>query len=190
MYDHLIRCRKKHLTNISANKKQETSLTLMRKDWMLYPKHQEEGKNVHSLFLFNIVLEILFSAIGSNKNMYIHACVCVLATQSCPALCHPMDWRPPGTWSPRSWDSPGKSTGGVCHAMPRSSQPRDRSWVSMSPALAGGSLSPVPPREAHLWLGARQFIFRHDRQRIMPKLVCVWMANGWKLGQDVTDCGG
>ena len=44
---------------------------------MLYPKHQEEGKNVHSLFLFNIVLEILFSAIGSNKNMYIHACVCV-----------------------------------------------------------------------------------------------------------------
>ena len=34
--------------------------------------------------------------------------------QSCPTLCDPIDGSPPGS---RPWDSPGKSTGVVCHCL-------------------------------------------------------------------------
>ena len=57
--------------------------------------------------------------------------------QSCPTVCNLMDWSPPG--SSVHGDSPGKNTEWV--AMPSSrgsSQSRDQTKVSYSPALAGG----------------------------------------------------
>ena len=59
MYDHLIRCRKKHLTSISPNKKQETSLALMRKGWMLYPNIRKKAKMSLSTNSIQIVLMFL-----------------------------------------------------------------------------------------------------------------------------------
>ena len=44
--------------------------------------------------------------------------------QSCPTLCNPMDWSPPGSFV--HGDSPGQRTGVVAMPSPReSSQPRD-----------------------------------------------------------------
>ena len=40
-----------------------------------------------------------------------------LVAQSCPALCHPMDYSRPG--SSLHGDSPGKNTGVGCHALPQ-----------------------------------------------------------------------
>ena len=39
--------------------------------------------------------------------------VCCVCAQSCPTLCDPMHWSPPGSSCP--WDSPGKNTGVGCH---------------------------------------------------------------------------
>ena len=59
-----------------------------------------------------------------------------MCAQSCPTLCDPMDCGPPGSSCP--WDSPGKNTGVGCHGLlQRILQRRDRTCVSMSPALAG-----------------------------------------------------
>ena len=41
--------------------------------------------------------------------MVLCVCVCVLVSQLCPALCHPMDCRPSRLLCP--WNSPGKNTG-------------------------------------------------------------------------------
>ena len=46
--------------------------------------------------------------------MYCIYSVCLVA-QSCPALCDPMDYSPPG--SSIHGDSPGKNTGVGCHAL-------------------------------------------------------------------------
>lgn len=43
----------------------------------------------------------------------VHVCVCVLVTQLCPTLCHPMDCSPLG--SSLHGDSPGKGAGVGCH---------------------------------------------------------------------------
>ena len=57
-----------------------------------------------------------------------HGSLCLVA-QSCPTLCNPMDYSPPG--SSVQGDSPGKNTGMGCHALLQaSSQPRDRTQVS------------------------------------------------------------
>ena len=42
-------------------------------------------------------------------------CVMCLTAQSCPTLCNPMDYSPPG--SSVHWDSSGKDTGVCCHAL-------------------------------------------------------------------------
>ena len=42
-------------------------------------------------------------------------CVLCLVAQSCPTLCHPMYYSPPG--SSVHGDSPGKNTGVSCHAL-------------------------------------------------------------------------
>ena len=42
--------------------------------------------------------------------------MCVLVTQSCPTLCDPINWGPPG-FSSGSWNSPGKNTGVGCHSL-------------------------------------------------------------------------
>ena len=49
-----------------------------------------------------------------NFVLYLFIILCLVA-QSCPALCHPMDCRPPG--SSVSGDSPGKNTGVGCHSL-------------------------------------------------------------------------
>ena len=48
-----------------------------------------------------------------SENYAEHAVLCLIA-QSCPTLCHPMDYNPPG--SSVLGDSPGKNTGVGCHA--------------------------------------------------------------------------
>ena len=42
-------------------------------------------------------------------------CVHAKSLQPCPTLCDPMDYSPPGSFSP--WDSPGKNIGVGCHAL-------------------------------------------------------------------------
>ena len=42
-------------------------------------------------------------------------CMCPKSLQSCPALCNPMDWGPPGSSVHRN--SPGKNTGVGCQAL-------------------------------------------------------------------------
>ena len=43
--------------------------------------------------------------------------VCVLAAQSRPALCNPMDSSPPDPLVFRPWSFPGKNTGKSCHSL-------------------------------------------------------------------------
>ena len=49
------------------------------------------------------------------RELLLTCSVLCLVTQSCPALCDPMDCSPPG--SSVHGGSPGKSTGVVCHAL-------------------------------------------------------------------------
>ena len=51
--------------------------------------------------------------------------VLCLVTQSCPTLCNPMDWSPPG--SSVHGDSPGENTGMGCHALPQGTFPTEGS---------------------------------------------------------------
>ena len=56
------------------------------------------------------------------------AVLCATSLHSCPALCNPVDYNPPGSYP---WDSPGKNTGVGCHFLLQgSSQPRDQTHVS------------------------------------------------------------
>ena len=151
MCDHLIRCRKKHLKNISANKKQETSLTLMRKGWMLYIR-----KKAKMSTLIISIQHCTGDSIQCNRQQqeYVYICVCVCV---CVCVSHsvmsnsllPNALKPIRDKKSMSMEVSRQEywTGLPCPAMPRSSQPRDQSWVSMSPALAGGFLPLVPPRK-------------------------------------------
>ena len=47
----------------------------------------------------------------------LHVCVCANSLQLCPTFCDPVDCSPPG--SSVHGDSPGKNTGGGCHALLR-----------------------------------------------------------------------
>ena len=68
--------------------------------------------------------------------------VLCLVTQSCPTLCDPMDCSPPG--SSVHGDSPGKNTGGGCHALLQGNLPN--SWIKpRSPALQVDFLQSEPP---------------------------------------------
>ena len=58
-------------------------------------------------------------------------CVCVLVTQSCPAVCDPMDCSPPG--SSVHGDSPGKNTEVGCHFLLQGDLP--------DPGIEPGSLA-------------------------------------------------
>ena len=89
------------------------------------------------------------------NSVLITHCMYVLVTQSCPALCDPMDYGPPG--SSVHEDSPGKNTGVRCHAptpLPPHpggySQPRD--WTQAS-CIASGFFTHWATREVQ-WLSA------------------------------------
>ena len=61
-----------------------------------------------SLFIFNFLLWLY------QEQLITVCCVLCLVTQSCPTLCDPMDYSPPG--SSIHGDSLGKNTGVDCHA--------------------------------------------------------------------------
>ena len=60
----------------------------------------------------------------------------VLVAHSCPTLCDPMDYSPPG--SSVYGNSPGKNTEVGCHALQGIFQLRDRTCVSDVSCIAGG----------------------------------------------------
>ena len=59
--------------------------------------------------------DFIGSPILDYKYLDVLCAVLCLATQSCPALCNPMDCSPPG--SSVHGNSPGKNTGLGCHAL-------------------------------------------------------------------------
>ena len=78
----------------------------------------------------------------------------VLATQSCPTLCNPMDCSP--LLCP--WDSSGKNTGWVAISFSRrSSQPRDQTW-----SWIAGRFFTTEPQGSPAMLLASAFVV--DRQ--------------------------
>ena len=81
------------------------------------------GSSVHRIFQAR-VLE--WGAIAFSKSVlitlkvnYVLMLLCLVA-QSCPTLCDPMDYSPPGSFV--HGDSPGKNTGVGCHALPQESK--------------------------------------------------------------------
>ena len=68
-------------------------------------------------------------------------------TQSCPTLCDPMNWSPPG--SSVHGDSPAKNTGVGCHALLQRDLPNP-GVEPMSPALPANSLpAELPGKPLH-----------------------------------------
>ena len=72
-------------------------------------------------------------------------CTCAKLLQSCPTLCDPMDYTPPG--SSVHGDSPGKNTGVGCHALLQEIFPTQRSNLRPLYLLhwLAGSLQLAPP---------------------------------------------
>ena len=72
-------------------------------------------------------------------------CVCAQVTQSHLTLCDLMDYSPPRLLC--SWDFPGKNTGMGCHFLLQGifSIQGLNPHLLMSPALAGGFFTAVPP---------------------------------------------
>ena len=69
-------------------------------------------------------------------------CVLCLVTQSCPTLCNPMGFSPPG--SSVHGGSPGKNTGVSCHALHPGDLP-NAGIEPKAPTLQGDSLPAEPP---------------------------------------------
>ena len=97
----------------------------------------------------------------------------VLATQSCPTLCNPMDCSP--LLCP--WDSSGKNTGWVAISFSRrSSQPRDQTW-----SWIAGRFFTTEPQGSPAMLLASAFVV--DRQvpiygNITKDLPVLWKYPG------------
>ena len=72
----------------------------------------------------------------------------LLVAHSCPTLCDPMDCRLPGSSVHR--DSPGKNTGGGCHALPQGIAPTQGSNLCLLHSLhwQAGSLPLALPGKA------------------------------------------
>ena len=68
---------------------------------------------------FKANFKILSYSVVKKKNLIMHyelpVRVCAQLLQSCPTLCNPIDYSPPGSSCPR--DSPGKNTGVGCHTL-------------------------------------------------------------------------
>ena len=60
-------------------------------------------------------LSSCYNIIVTRLGKSLHCAVLYLVAQSCPTLCDPMDYSPPG--SSVHEDSPGKSAGVGCHAL-------------------------------------------------------------------------
>ena len=94
-------------------------------------------------------------------------CACLLV-QSCPTLCNPMDC-----------SLSGSSVHGIFQARileyvaipfsKRSSQPRDRSWVSMSPALQADSLLLTHWESPH----RKHYILKSQVQILLVSHLCL-----------------
>ena len=94
---------------------------------------------------------------------------CCLVTKSCPTLCNPMDYSPPGSFCP--WDFLGKNTAVGCFFFSSrgSSQPRD--WNLHLLQWQVGS-SPLSPPGKHKWEVSESYCSQEqprtsDRQEIV-----------------------
>ena len=72
---------------------------------------------------------------------------CCLVTKSCPTLCNPMDYSPPGSFCP--WDFLGKNTAVGCFFLLQGIFPT-QGLKPASPAVAGGFFTTEPTREAQV----------------------------------------
>ena len=73
--------------------------------------------------------------------MCVHACV---HAQSCPTLCNPMDV---ANQASCQWNFPDKTTGVGSHFLLQGIIPTQGSNLILSPALAGGFFTTVPPEK-------------------------------------------
>ena len=60
-------------------------------------------------------LHDLWSSLSPTLCLFNGLCALCLVAQSCPTLCDPLNYRPPGSFV--HGDSPGKNTGAGCHAL-------------------------------------------------------------------------
>ena len=90
--------------------------------------------------------DFIGSPILDYKYLDVLCAVLCLATQSCPALCNPMDCSPPG--SSVHGNSPGKNTGLGCHALLQEIFPT-QGWTQVS-HIAGRFFTSWDTREARL----------------------------------------
>ena len=86
------------------------------------------------------------------------ACVRAKSFQSCPALCDPVDYSPPG--SSVLGDSPGKNTVVGCHALLQGIFLTQGSNMHLLCLLCWqvGSLPLAPPGKASLYTGAKSVL--------------------------------
>ena len=73
---------------------------------------------------------------------------CCLVTKSCPTLCNPMDYSPPGSFCP--WDFLGKNTAVGCFFFFLQGIFPTQGLKPASPAVAGGFFTTEPTREAQV----------------------------------------
>ena len=70
--------------------------------------------------------------------------------QSCPTLCHPIDWTRQPTRLRRPWDSPGKNTGVGCHFLLQCMKVKTESEVTEShPTLSNPMDCTLPGSSVH-----------------------------------------
>ena len=101
------------------------------------------------------------------KPMTLDCAVLCLVTQSCPTLCDPMDYSPPG--SSVHGDSPGKNTGVGCQCPPSGDLPNP-GIEPRSPALwADSSLSEPPGKHENTGVGSLSLL-----QGIFPTQESNW----------------
>ena len=69
---------------------------------------------------------------GSDEPPYLLLVVCCLVAQSCPTLCNPMDYSPPGS-SVHGIFFPGKNTGVGCHFLLQGISPTQGLYPGLLP---------------------------------------------------------
>ena len=124
-------------------------------------------------FIFSTMIIILpkytnlcFTIISSPHTLYKDEYVCSCMLQSCLTLCNPMDRGP--RWAPVHGSLQARMEWVAMPSSRGSSQPRDRSCVSVSPTLAG-SLPLAPPNQTQVWSLALKTIFVWDTTRLQQK---------------------
>ena len=92
-----------------------------------------------------------------------------LVTQSCPTLCDPLDWNPPG--SSVHGDSPDKNTGVGCHAFLQGIFPTQGSNPGL-PHCRHVSKSKSLPLNMYTYIFIHTHTHMHTRTRTPPDPTC------------------